>query len=89
MPGKPVESIYHGCEVYTVDASRPRADAVAVRDQDIAAVGALEECRAALAPGCDEVDLGGGVLLPGFIDTHIHSVMLAFFEMNAALGGAR
>jgi len=83
------ERLYHNCEVYTVDASRPRAEAVAVRGEEIVAVGFVEECRAALGTGHEEVDLGGGALLPGFIDTHIHPVMLAFFEMNAALGKAR
>ena len=83
------ERLYHNCEVYTVDASRPRAEAVAVRGEEIVAVGFFVECRAALGTGHEEVDLGGGALLPGFIDTHIHPVMLAFFEMNAALGKAR
>ncbi|HEY5494510.1 MAG TPA: amidohydrolase [Candidatus Anoxymicrobiaceae bacterium] len=89
MQEQPLERLYLGCEVYTVETARPRAEAVAVRGDTIAAVGPIEECRAALSPGCDEVDLGGGTLLPGFIDTHIHPVMLAFYEMNAALGKAR
>ena len=89
MPARESEQLYHGCRVYTVDPSRPRAEAVAVRGSAIVAVGALEECRAALGEGREEIDLGGGTLLPGFIDAHVHPVMLAYFEMNTALGDAR
>ncbi|MHB8896694.1 MAG: amidohydrolase [Candidatus Geothermincolia bacterium] len=82
-------TLYLGCGVYTVDNARPRADAVAVEGDRIAAVGGVEECRAALGEVHEEVDLGGGTLLPGFIDTHVHPVMLAYFNMNARLSGAR
>ena len=80
--------VYHGCKVYTVDDARPRADAVAVCGDRIIAVGGLGECRAAAGPGAKEIDLSGGTLMPGFIDTHIHPVMLAYFNMNATLTGA-
>ena len=60
--------VYHGCEVYSVDDARPRAEAVAVRGDRIIAVGGLEECRGAAGPGAEEIDLAGGTPLPGFID---------------------
>jgi len=77
--------LYFGCDVRTIDDSRPVASAVAVRDGKIAAVGDVEECRGVLGEHREEIDLGGGTLLPGFIDTHIHPVMLAYFDMNTTL----
>ncbi|MBX6384213.1 MAG: amidohydrolase [Microbispora sp.] len=49
------------------------AEAVLVRDGVIAAVGA-EADLVRLAPGAEPVDLGGGLLTPGFTDAHIHPV---------------
>jgi predicted amidohydrolase YtcJ len=89
MSEHPDEVLYHGCRVYTVDEARPFAEAVAVRGSRIVAVGVVEECRAALGVEREEVDLAGGALLPGFIDTHMHPVMLAYFEMNSRLIEAR
>jgi predicted amidohydrolase YtcJ len=60
---------------------------VAVRDGRILGVGDESSCRLALGGEFDEIDLQGRVLLPGFIDTHLHPIMMAFFEMNADLSG--
>ena len=79
--------LYFGGEVHTLEESRPSAEAVAVRDGRILAVGEESECRAALAGDFAEIDLQGRVLLPGFIDTHLHPIMMAYFEMNADLSG--
>lgn len=83
-----VERLYRGCDVLTMDSSLPRAQAVSVRGDRIVAVGTVEECESALGGSREEIDLGGGTLLPGFIDTHVHPVMLAYFNMNARLTGA-
>lgn len=58
--------------VYTVDATRSRAQAVAVADGRISAVGTDEEIRDAVGPGTEVVDLAGRMLLPGFQDAHCH-----------------
>lgn len=57
-------------------AGGPAPEAIAVRDARIVAVGALEECRAALGGDREELDLAGRTLLPGFVDAHCHPVML-------------
>ncbi len=57
---------------YTLDAAQPRPEALAIAGGRIAAAGSRAEMRALLAPGGREVDLGGGVVLPGFIDAHLH-----------------
>jgi predicted amidohydrolase YtcJ len=58
--------------VYTVDAARRWAQAVAVGDGKIAAVGTDEQVRALAGRGTEVVDLAGRMLLPGFQDAHCH-----------------
>ncbi|GIV01101.1 MAG: amidohydrolase [Actinomycetota bacterium] len=57
--------------VYTADARGTRASAVGVVGERIAVVGTDEEVLRAL-PEAERIDLGGGTLLPGFIDAHNH-----------------
>jgi predicted amidohydrolase YtcJ len=58
--------------VYTVDAARTRAQAVAVEDGRIAAVGSDEAIRDHIGDRTEVFDLGGRMLLPGFQDAHVH-----------------
>jgi predicted amidohydrolase YtcJ len=58
--------------VYTVDAARSRAAAVAVKDGRIVAVGTDATIREYLGPETGVFDLGGRMLLPGFQDAHVH-----------------
>jgi predicted amidohydrolase YtcJ len=74
-----------GGDILTMDEAAPRAEAVAVKNGSMAAVGGLDECRQALGGRHEVIDLRGGTLLPGFIDTHIHPVLLIYFDMNLDL----
>ncbi len=58
--------------VYTVDAERSVAEAVALRDGHIVFVGGNEEADAFVGAGTEVIDLGGQMLLPGFHDSHTH-----------------
>ena len=70
--------------VYTVDASRSRHEAVAVADGRIAAVGTAAEIGELAGPRTRVVDLGGRLLLPGFVDSHMHasSAVEDLFEVS-------
>ena len=58
--------------VYTVDAARSWASAVAVKAGRIVAVGSDDDARAWKGSHTEVVDLAGRMLLPGFQDAHIH-----------------
>ncbi len=60
--------------VYTVDAARTRAQAVAAKDGRIVAVGSDEVIREHVGPRTEIVDLEGRMLVPGFQDAHVHPV---------------
>ena len=82
------EQLYFNGDIYTADDSRPRAESVAVRDERIIAAGSFDECETALGRDFEPVDLNGRALLPGFIDTHLHPLMLAYFATNVDLRDA-
>ncbi|MDQ6872473.1 MAG: amidohydrolase [Gemmatimonadota bacterium] len=58
--------------VWTAEPSQPWAEAVAMRDDRIAAVGSNAEIRALGGPSTRIVDARGGMVAPGFIDSHVH-----------------
>jgi predicted amidohydrolase YtcJ len=78
--------LIHG-RVYTVESAQPWAEAVAVRDGRIVAVGSSEDL-AARYDARSTRDLGGQMLLPGFHDAHVHpegaGVELALCNLNEA-----
>jgi hypothetical protein len=72
--------------VYTVDARRSRHEALAVRDGRIVALGSAAEAAEWAGPRTRTVDLGGRLVLPGFIDAHLHPVCAVgeLFEVSLA-----
>jgi len=63
-----------GGRVHTVDDSRSTAEAVAVREERIVAVGTAADIAPLIGPRTRVVDLGGRLLVPGFQDAHIHPI---------------
>jgi predicted amidohydrolase YtcJ len=64
--------VFRGGHVRTSDAAQPSASAVAVRDGRIAYVGDDAGVQALIGSSTRIVDLEGGMLLPGFHDSHVH-----------------
>ena len=63
-------------KIYTMDSSRPEAEAVAIRDGKISYLGEADEARRQGGPRAEVIDLAGRVALPGFIESHSHPVLL-------------
>ena len=59
-------------DVYTMDATAPRARAIAIAGNRVLAVGDDEAMQALLAPEGKTIDLGGRTVVPGFTDSHLH-----------------
>src|SRR5512134_4017041 len=62
--------------VVTVDSARPEAQAVAIVGDRIAAVGTNEEIAGMIGPRTEVIDLGGKLVIPGFIEAHGHFLSL-------------
>jgi predicted amidohydrolase YtcJ len=73
MSDQDADLVLRGGVVYTVDAARSWAQAIAVRDGTILAVGTDEQMRGLTGSGTRVIDLGGRMMLPGFIDSHVHA----------------
>jgi len=71
--------IYINAEVVTVNDAQPTAEAVAVKDGKILAVGSEAEISQFKSNTTQIIDLNGKVMVPGFIDAHGH-----FFQQGIA-----
>lgn len=67
-----LDLILHNGAIVTMDAETPRAQAIALRDGKILAVGRDKDVLALRAPATRVVDLQGRAVLPGFNDSHGH-----------------
>lgn len=67
--------MFHG-QFLTMETRMPRVEAVLIKDGNIEETGTLEELQA-LCPDAVLRDMGGAVILPGFIDGHSHLTAVA------------
>jgi hypothetical protein len=70
----PVSLAIVNARVWTGDDRRPWADAVAVSGERIAAVGSSAEISKMTPAGARIIDAAGGMVVPGFIDSHVHFI---------------
>jgi predicted amidohydrolase YtcJ len=75
--------------VHTMDEARPKAGAVAILGNRIAAIGSTAEIRAMAGPKTRVVDAGEKLVLPGFNDAHVHFLMGGFSLSNVDLRDAK
>ncbi|HEV3486441.1 MAG TPA: amidohydrolase family protein, partial [Vicinamibacterales bacterium] len=75
--------------VWTGDSSRPWADAVAAAGDRIVAVGSSAEVRKLATAATRVIDARGMMLVPGFIDTHVHFLAGGFGLASVQLRDAK
>src|SRR5687768_15894474 len=73
----PITLAVVNARVWTGDSTRPWADAMAVRGDRIATVGSSASIRK-MAGDARVIDAGGHMVVPGFIDSHVHFVAGGF-----------
>lgn len=85
----PADLVLHNAHIYTVDAARPRAEAVAIRDGRFVFVG--DNAGALALRGADTrvIDAGGLTVVPGLHDAHAHFVGLGESLQPIDLRGTR
>ena len=79
------DTIYLGGPILTINDTAPRAEAVAVKDGKIVAVGLLADIAALQDDATEVFDLDGRAMLPGFVDSHGHVVMGGLQALSANL----
>ena len=77
--------VFKNGPVYTVDSGNPWARAVAVKGKRIVFVGDEARVEPFVGPQTRVVDLAGKMLLPGFVEGHIHPLVGATLTRGADL----
>src|SRR2546421_596885 len=68
----PADLVFVNGKLWTVDATRPEAEALAIWRDRILVVGTNAEARAVAGPQSKVIDLHGRRVVPGFYDSHVH-----------------
>ncbi len=79
------DRIYLGGPIVTMNDTAPSAEAVAVKDGRILAVGSLSDLSVHQGEETETYDLEGRAMLPGFVDSHGHVVMGGLQALSANL----
>src|SRR5690349_4234128 len=87
--GSPADLILRHANVITMDATRPAAEAVAIRDGRILAIGSDAEALSWAGPCTETRDLQGRTLLPGLYDSHNHMLRAGHNLSEVDLSKAR
>ncbi|MAS96669.1 MAG: hypothetical protein CMO55_26055 [Verrucomicrobiales bacterium] len=81
-PQEVSDRVFVDGNVVTVDENFSVAEAFVVRNGRFALVGTEEEATEFAAEGAEKVDLQGATVIPGLIDTHVHSTSAAMYEFE-------
>jgi predicted amidohydrolase YtcJ len=82
LAGEEPKTIFFNARIYTFDAQGTRAEALAVRDGRVVAVGTDTDILALAGPGTARWNLRGRTVLPGLIDAHGHLPWLGQVVLN-------
>jgi len=73
-----MDKLFLNGRIETLDSHQTVCRAVGVSGDRIAALGEEAELKQMAGPGVEIIDLNGGVLFPGFIDSHTHLMIYAY-----------
>jgi len=79
------DTIFLNGSIYTVNKKQIWAEALAVKNQNITFVGSSKNAEKYAGPDTKIINLKGKMLLPGFVDAHMHPLMSADVYMNQAV----
>ena len=74
-PEPQADAIYTNARIYTVDTANSWAEAMAVRDGRIVAIGSEGDVQRYAGSSTETHDLAGRMVMPGIHDTHIHAAL--------------
>jgi len=79
------DTAFINARAYTLDDAQPWVDTVLVTGDSIVYAGAAAGAQQLISESTKVVDLNGKLLLPGFIDTHVHPVAGGAYATSLAL----
>ena len=87
--GEKADVVLRNGKIYTADKARSIRKAIALTGNTIVAVGNDKDMEPLLGAVTKVVDLGGKLVLPGLIDTHIHPILGAVDDEKCSLAGVK
>jgi predicted amidohydrolase YtcJ len=86
---QPADLILRNGKIVTLESATPVVEAMAVRGDRIAVLGANSQISRLAGPKTRVIDLGGRLAIPGFIEGHGHFTGVGEFRMSLNLREAR
>ncbi|HWG37047.1 MAG TPA: amidohydrolase [Terriglobales bacterium] len=84
----PADLVLRNGVLATLDSAHPQAEALAIRNGRIEAVGSNSDMSRYLGPATGVLDLHGAFVTPGFIEGHGHFMQTGTAQMQLSLGEA-
>ena len=79
------DMVFTNGAIYTMDNQRPTAQVIATRGKRIACVGEEKDCDQWIGPNTKVINLNGRMLMPGFVEAHLHPVLGSVMTAGADL----
>ncbi len=89
VPAAAADLVITSARIWTGEPEMPWAEALAVRGERIAAVGSDADVAPLIGPDTERIDAPPGIVVPGFIDTHVHFLTGGFALSSVQLRDAR
>jgi len=86
---EPANMVIHGGKILTMDKANSTAEAIAIRDGGIAAVGTFDEIQPYIGKDTRVIELENELVVPGFIEAHGHLMGTGSAHMTIRLEKAR
>jgi len=83
------DTVFTGGRVYTLDATHPWAEAVAVKENKIVYVGDAAGAKAFVGDVTKVIDTTGNTVMPGFISAHDHLIASSWTSLGVNLYDAK
>ena len=68
------EKVFYNARIFTANSEHLFAEAIAIKDKRIIAVGNYAEVIRSVSTKAELIDCKGGFLMPGFVDSHNHGI---------------
>ena len=72
LAAETADYVFKNGAIYTIDSKNPTAQAIAVTGKTISYIGSNDGAKPFIGDKTQVIDLKGQMLLPGFVDSHIH-----------------
>ena len=89
VPSQVADLLIHNAIIHTVDSRDSVAEAVAIAQGRILAVGKLADVEGCCGPATRRVDLQGRTVVPGFVDAHPHMDSVGLRLTKPAFGNPK